>query len=395
MKLLKKNQSGFTLMEVVTAVGIVAIMALVVMNAKRTSDKTMSVVQRNNDINEVIQYLTTELSKQEVCEKNFSTKAVAASYTSLVDRNGTTIFQTGPYNSVNANGGQKFALNIVSIATTAGGGNKMNLTVTYKLTAKLWEAARANETFVIPINVYLTNGAISSCYSDLQSALATAVSAACQGNGAKYINPDASYPYGHCEHEIALTVGGTPQAPVSNVFSCPAGQVLQNIDTSANKMSFTCVAVTANSAACPAFSYVKGYNADGTLNCQDVRTIFPNSGFMVIRGTTLVVQNISCPGGNTILRKINADGSLDCVNPRLSQACPPNYYAGGGVNPDGSVTCVPAGNSACSAGMYIKSIDAAGTVSCAYPYIPGSCAAGTVMNGLDASGNVTCVTNPP
>lgn len=383
-------------MEIMVSLGISSVLVMVIMNAQKTSEESLGNIKRNNDVNELIQFLTAELSKDEVCQRNFGGSPIAKTYTSLVNKQGATILAPGGYNTETKQGGTKANLNIVSIVTAAGTGSKMNLTVTYRQLVKGWENASANETFMIPINVFLKSGLINSCYSDLQSALELAVQAACQGEGAKWYAADATYPYGHCEHEIELkNMAGTVLPPSGGAFSCPAGQVLRNIDTANGKMSFQCTTIGTTSA-CPAWSYLKGTLSTGAPDCVDVRTMFPNSGFMVVRGNTLTVQNLDCNtvGAGRVLQRINSDGSLVCVNPRLSVSCPANQYATGGVNADGTVTCTYAGNSACAAGQYITQISAAGAVTCTYPTIPGSCSGNNVMYGIDASGVMTCVAVP-
>lgn len=396
MKWKKNLKKGFSIVEIMVALGISSVLVLAIMNAQKISEESMGNIKRNNDINELIQFLTAELSKDEVCQKNFGNKAIVNSYSSIINKQGGTILATGAYNPETKQGGTKSNINIVSMATSAGTGNKMNLTVTYRQLVKGWENASTNETFVLPINVYLKNGLINSCYSDLQSTLELAVQAACQGEGAKWYAADTTYPYGRCEHEIELkNAAGTVVPPSSGAFTCPSGQVLRNIDTSNGKMTFECTTVGTNSA-CPVWSYLRGMNTDGSPNCVDIRTMFPNSGFMVVRNNALVVQTLDCNtvGTGRVLQRINTDGTLVCVNPRLSVSCPVNQYASGGVNADGTVTCSYAGNSACAAGLYIREITSAGSVNCAYPYVPGSCAAGSVMNGIDTSGVMTCATVP-
>lgn len=396
MKWFRREQKGFTLMEVMVALGISSVLVMAIMNAQKTSEESMGNIKRNNEINELIQTLTAELSKDEVCSRNFAGFGIARTGITLVNKQGGTLLATGPYSPETKQGGTKANLNIVSIATSAGTGSKMNLTVTYRQLVKGWENPSANETFVLPINVYLKNALITSCYSELQTTLELAVQAACQGEGARWYAADTTYPYGRCEHEVEIkNAAGTVLPPTAGAFACPAGQVLRNINTSVGKMSFECTTIGTNSA-CPAWSYLRGMNSDGTPNCVDIRTLFPNAGFMVVRGGTLTVQTLDCNvyGAGRVLQRINADGSLVCVNPRLSVNCPENQYASGGINADGTVTCSYAGDSSCAAGQYIKEITAAGSVVCGWPYVPGSCGAGTVANGMDSSGNLTCVAVP-
>lgn len=396
MKKILKSNSGFTLVEIMTALGIMSVLVIIIMNAQKLSVNATGDLKRNNEVNNLIQLLTSELSRDEVCLKNFKGDAIASGgVASIVNRSGNAII------TQNSNYGEE--LRILTITTAAGaanvigGGNKMNLTVNYQPRVK---AAEPNPPpagkFVIPINVFLTAGTINSCYSNLQSAMEMAVQYACTGTGARYYAPDVTYKYGRCEHEVEIkNAAGVVVPPVAGSFSCPAGELLFNINTSQNKMSFECKKVGDASApiTCPAWFYLKGIDTNGAAICEDVRTLFPNAGFMVIRAGSFVVQNIDC-GPVSILQRIDAAGNPVCINPRLNYACPVNQYATG-VDAAGNVTCSYSSNkNACGAGTYMTTINTVGDVGCSYGTLNPACGGGQVINGISAGGTATCVAFP-
>jgi prepilin-type N-terminal cleavage/methylation domain-containing protein len=403
----KNGQRGFSLIELMTTLGIMSVFIMVIMNAQKSSMNSTGDLKRNIEINNLIQVLTSELSREDTCasvyinspsppaDVNFKNKLVTrGSITSITNKNGNAIItRFTPYGS---------EVNILEISSAAGAGSHMNLTVNYQAVVKVGENAKPAEKFIIPINVFAVLDSfgvarINSCYSDLQTSLELAVHAACQGTGAKWYAADATYTFGHCEHEVELkNEAGGVITPVAGAFSCPVGQVLRNIDTTNNKMSFQCTTIS-TTTSCPAWFYLAGINADGSSNCVDVRTLFPNSGFMVIRSGVYSVQNIGIPICDTskILQSINSDGSLNCINPRLSRNCPVNQFASG-IDASGNVICsYSSDQNACSGGMYMKAIDSVGNVNCGYPTLTTSCGGGQVMTGIDASGAVICAANPP
>lgn len=398
------------MVELMTALGIMAVFVLVIMNAQKQSLTTTQSLKVNNEVNNLIQILTAELSREDVCSQNFLNKSLdQASIASIVNKSGQVIIsQNAAYGS---------EIDIKTISTTHGTGTpsennlntnyKMYITVNYQRHKYPFEKTTPPiDKFTVPINAAVagnppatpSSASIISCYSDLQTALQLAVQYACQGNTSRYFSPDATYPYGHCEHEVGMVQGAsaTTVTPSGGGFSCPAGQVLQKVDTSSQKMTFACMPTTGASLTCPTWNYLSGISSTGTAICTDVRTIFPNSGFMVIRSGSLVVQDLSAAcSPDKVLTKIDAAGNPVCVNPRLAMTCPTNQYVSS-VNADGTVTCSYSSNqNACSAGLYITAIDSAGNVTCSYPTLTPGCSAGQVMNGINSSAAITCVANPP
>lgn len=394
----RKLNLGFTLLELMVTLGIVSALLLVVMNGKKLAINSAGDLKRNNEINNLIQLLTSELSREEVCTKNFFNKPVVrVSISSIVNKSGNPIInQNSPY-------GDELSILAIdsSIASSTPTGSvfssayKMNLTINYQPRAKTTEIIPPSK-FFIPINVFLVNGFIKSCYSDIQSSLELAVQYACQGNGAKYYPPDGAYKYGRCEHEIEIKrADGSVITPVAGAFVCPAGQLLRNIDTSQNKMSFECGTIgPGNTITCPAWSYLRGIKTDGTADCVDVRTIFASSGFVVFRSGAFQIQNMSCDP-NEILQSFNPDGSPHCVNPRLDYTCPVNKYVTG-IDASGNAICSYSSNqNACAGGMHMISMDTLGNVTCDYGRLSSGCSAGQVMTGIDGSAAAICAPNPP
>ncbi|MBC7427780.1 MAG: hypothetical protein H7336_04150 [Bacteriovorax sp.] len=402
--------SGFTLIELMTTLGIMSFLVIVIMNSQSLSIRATGDLKRNNEVNSLIALVTSELSREEVCARNFNGKAIGAAFTQLLNKNLNASYPI-PIISQNTQYGEE--LKILTMTTAAVGTlNKMNLTVNYQPKAHLNDKiAPAAGAFVIPINVFLDpfTGLIKSCYSDLQSALELAVQYSCNSGAANqaslYVAKDSTYKYGHCEYAVEIkdkvgtVLSPDVSAPPASVFSCPAGQLLKNINTSTYKMSFECEAVGTAAApiTCPNWSYLKGIDSAGAPICVDLRTIFPSTGFVVNRSNSYYIQNIDCvasAGAGTILQRINPDGSLVCVDPRLTITCGVNQYVA--TDASGNRICsYSSDQNACSAGMYMTAIDSVGNVTCGYPTLTPGCGGGQLVVGINSSAAFVCAANPP
>jgi len=399
MKNLKK-QSGFSLAELMVSLGIASAITLLVMSTIKLSSNTKKTLERTTEVNSLIQKVTAELSRKEVCEKNFKPNAPITTITpTAVPQNLVSITNKSGKAIITANTNYGELIRPITTITYSGvvsGNNprlfKMNVVVGYQPVADSGQTITPKQ-FSIPINVFLdANGRIDTCYADIQSLLEKAVENSCQGNGATYYAKDATYVYGHCEHEAEIRDSANNVA-----LTCPAGELLQAVDvTTSNpdgKMIFRC-AKFSTATSCPAWNYLKGVDTNGNAICEDIRTLFPASGFAVLRNGTYSVQNISCPAGQ-ILQRIDASNNVVCVNPRLNYTCPVGQYVTG-IDASGSPICSYASNqNACSAGYYMTRIDSVGNVTCALPALNGSCSGNNVITGVDASGTVICSPNQP
>jgi hypothetical protein len=299
--------------------------------------------------------------------------------------------------------------NIVSIsyggaASTSTKTNlrKVILTVAYQVKQKVVSATIPQRQFEIPINMYVdAAGNIDTCHSDTKDLIAKAVEASCKGNTSQYWPPDVAMPYGHCEHEVIVLDSAGTQVP-----ACPVGELLQMVTEPANavppptgaKLTFKCSKLNTAGAlpSCPAWSYMKGVGTDGSAICEDIRTIFPNTGVMTIQtGGTYVAMNIGCPTNQVLQRLDPATGSPICVNPSINYPCPPGQYVQD-INALGQANCAYAADrNVCLAPNFISAIDSAGNVTCSPPAFTGSCPGDLVATGVDVYGNLICGLNQP
>ena len=395
----KNNKSGFTLVELLVSIGATSLIALAISGALKQSSNAKNSLYRTTEVNSLIQLVTSQLGRKEICETNFKNLIPTSSpknLTSLKYKTGADIISVGVRPEADKNYADYSVESYESITysgsmSTGADANlfKMDVVVSFKVRAAGLKQA-STEQFSIPVNVYLNlAGAIETCFSDVQSSLEVAVKLACTGTGAKWYAKDLEYPYGRCEH-IAEIVDSLNNV----VIACPPGELLKLIETSANKMTFQCAKLTTTST-CPAWNYMRGVNSDGSANCLDVRTVFPNAGFAVIRTGVYTVQNISCPN-DRILQQIAADGTPICINPRLNYNCPVGQYVQSINSVTGDPVCGFASNmNVCSGVNFMTAIDSTGSVTCGAPRTIGTCGPQEVITGITASGNVICAYNQP
>lgn len=382
---------GFTMAELMVTLGIASIILIVIINSQKSAMLATGDLQVASEVNNLIQRMTSELSRAETCSKNFvGLSPTQASISAIKTKSGNAnIIAVGPYGN---------DLNIDSISTTVSNittlssGSKattMNLTVNYTPRKK------SQQKFIVPISVFMDNtgNTIKSCYSDLQFYLKQAVMYACRGNGAKWIPATGTSDIGKCEHIVELKdEADAVQAPTGGTFLCPNGQFLQKVDTTSNQFTFKCA--TVSTTPCGPWEYLESIDANGVSVCRDIRSIFKNSGVMVIQAGTYQTFSIACPA-NKILQSISGAGTVNCVNPNLNYTCPENQFATG-VDASGNVTCSYSTNSnVCNSGTtYITAIDSSGNVTCSTGALAGGCAPTQVATGLDATGKMICINMP-
>ena len=386
MKIFNKN-FGFTLVEMMVAVGVSSLVILAVINAQKNSINSQGRFKVDSEINNIIQTITVNLGKGDTCLKNFNGKPVTqAAIAALFVPNKI---------SANAKYGEEVMVNVIS--TVPGAANVMLLTVNYTPRNK------TASQFTIPIDISVSGGLINSCHSNLEIALQDAVKFACQGTGAQWIAGGGAS-IGSCEHiAVMKDFGGAivaPNAVTGDIF-CPTGQYLKQIDVSdpgnLKAWTFRCSTVTSGGGLpCLNWQYLRGINADGSNNCVDIRTFFAaGAGIVVLQsGVYKSVPALTCPA-NQILQSISAAGTANCVDPSVQPNCAVNQYVKGIDAVTGVVQCAYSINSdVCAVGTYMNAVDVLGNVICVSGALPSSCASNQVMTGITAAGVAICAAMP-
>jgi prepilin-type N-terminal cleavage/methylation domain-containing protein len=395
------NNFGFTLVETMVAIGISSVLILALINAQKNIARNTGTVGTASELDSLIQFTASELSRTATCERNFIGKNVVnppGSLPPLVNKSNQSFLATGQFGK---------ELNIISIETLDGGSvgtpidaststtRIMNLKISYNFTS---EVPPVPKNFIIPINVFLdnSNNLITSCYSDVQFLLKEAVKASCKmaGIGAKYNPPTGVNDIGTCERSAKLS--DSTGATITNSGNCPAGELLQRVDNGTGAIIFKCGKVSAGKT-CTAWQYLDKVDGSSS-NCRDIRSLFSGQpvGFTVIENGTYRAFALACFPGQ-VMKGIKPGGGADCLDPQKSYGCSPGYYIDK-INDDQTAHCAPVGDPATVCGGstdFITRINSDGTITCGSTAVTPTCAAGTqYISGINASGNAVCSAMP-
>lgn len=420
MKKNLRNHSGFTLVELLLAAGVVGVVSLIAFTSLRSSIQTGGSVYVTSESTYLKNLVVANLSNNFACENTFKGFSPTRAIVVLKDKRNT------PFLSVNnkfGEGKRDDIITVTGISSTVvpGSSNNLTLKVTYDIDNTL-KGNRPKNTNSFTLNVFYrldtATGLIDNCLVNYSSLMKDAVKASCQGNAAYYepvetlsVADQANFPSGRCTHRIHVlnnTGAGSDAAVVAGTVACPAGQFLVDVSTpSANPHDhqpvFKCQAMQ---ASCAAGTYLQGIQSNGTPICKSMVTLMGeappaspalavadgNAVNIVTVATTKGYQgiNLNC-GTNQVLRKVNADGTPDCVNKVITGSCPPGEFIWD-VSASGAVSCriMPKSSATCGSGSYIHTIFANGSFSCATNTFATDCGPTGAIRGVAANGAVTC-----
>ena len=218
-----KNAKGFTLVEVMTALGIMSILVMVIMRAQQSAMTSTGDLRVTSEVNNLYQTLTTELSRVETCNANFQNKPNGYVPTFITNKSGVKVIQN------NTAYGQE--IDITTMAVTVAG-NVWNLRVNYipHLKDPITKVTVAPRFFVIPITVYLDGaGSVKSCFSDVQSLIEKAIQNSCDTTNSVY-TPGVGAVLGTCNSDFVVKSSAAATVPlVGSTYLCPAGEFLQKV----------------------------------------------------------------------------------------------------------------------------------------------------------------------
>jgi prepilin-type N-terminal cleavage/methylation domain-containing protein len=402
--IIKKNKKGFSLVEVMISIGIMSILTYIVMSGQQTAIKTIGEFKAKTEVDQLIQTLTSNLSRVDICTQNFAGKTISqASIASIIDVAKPTpnkiITRMSPY-------GQEIIIDEIStelnaaknFAGTGTGGTQMQLRVKYRPNLK----GTAIENFVIPINVFTVDGTknaasvIKNCFSDVRAMLEIAVRNACDTNNSVYTAGSGST-LGTCNSDFQVqNAASVAIAPSGSNYFCPAGQLLQKVAQGSTSPTWVYKCVTVPTGSCTAWQYIESFDpTTGNVVCKDIRNLTTwaaGTGIMVVQSGVYKLINVSCPAG-WVLQSISAAGSGNCVDPKISYACPVNQYVISINHATGQPVCgnvvTPTG---CAGGSFVTALNSDGSVNC--KSASSGCGGGQYVSGINGAGDVVCATMP-
>jgi len=395
------THKGFTLAEIMVALGIMSATVLVITSIQNQSIKSTKDARRTQAVNELIQLMTAELTKLDVCKSNFQGKDFSTLQTIADLKNSYGKTMLAPATS--------YIDDMIKVDQITGikTGNKLKITVKYSTQKTVEATTPAQSSFSIDLNVFAdATNVIYSCFSDRDDAIKKAVEAACSGPGATYTSTAGTY--GTCVHKIKLKDSANidvtaVDASPTRTFTCPVGEMLGSVEVAAGGYRILkCKKFEVNNV-CGNWEYMSGVDANGNAVCSKILDLpgAGTTGFVAHNGTNYITfTSLTCPAGK-VLRGISIAGSVvtpNCIDPYLTKNCTQAGYYAVSTNDDGSLNCQPyPNNNACAGGQtnYASAVDAVGVVTCTAPTLTGGCGAGQAVVSTTSGGAVTCGSLPP
>lgn len=401
---MRERMKGFSLAEVMIAIGILGAVSLGVMRLVRMQSDQQKKSETEFELNTVFTNLTQHLQNSESCRTTLSALGnitTNKNITQIKNRNGSVIYEINkPYGGRNATSGpvviEKMEildtllspLTITPSVITAGntGHGQLVLNITFRRDSKMVTGLKKISR-TLPLSVELNSSyTVTKCFTAYENATESAMAVACDSIKGSF-NPATDM----CE----LTAFSFP----SNVTDfLPPDDPSMAISTDYLQSALNNTSDPTRTRFNMERRYVNttGDTMTGELNLSTSgkKTTSEN-----IRATTQVCvegrcrdfTRKECPAGQILLR-INGDGSIAC---KSLGVCPANQYLSG-LNADGSAKCVALNGATCPAGQYVVSIAANGSVTCAAvnPRPNISCPAGQYIEQISASWVPTCRVTP-
>lgn len=426
-----KNNSGFTLVEMIVAAGLSSIIVFVAYTALKDSKGVVHTSVVAGEATFIKNQLIAHLGDPEVCNANFEGQDITrVNIPSLFRRQRVTgvpdTFTNVNFVALNQSYGEsavntitvtniRTALTLLQAAPPVYNNKSMTVTVDYNIRNSLKRSSgKTNSSVSIEVAIArdTTGLKVKSCFADVAGMIKSAIEYSCEGNGATFDTNAGTY--GTCTHN-RLEVLNEASAVVTPI--CPAGQFLYEVTStkgttglpvtaaSAGVTRYRCRTFSTITPSCASGEFMKGVNANGSPSCVAISTFLasiPNgSAISTIPGGYQKVT-MNCATTDEVLRRIDSSGNPVCVHKVIVGSCPVDNYITG-INTNGTPTCAkfPKNAATCPAGYYLKNVNSDGSIpagGCAQLTINANCpGANDVMTAIDSAGNATCLTylNPP
>jgi prepilin-type N-terminal cleavage/methylation domain-containing protein len=399
---LTKNtkMAGFSLMEIMVTVALLGALALAVINQVKLANDTKKSSSESTIIRGLTDRLAVELNKQEVCTKNFKNVDTTATKTfnaneTILGADGTVLITNGETYGKKQNGVSKSAsdastVKVQGIVLTPNPDDleQMILKITFTKKTGALSVFSLPQKVNLPITVIKNGNLIDYCYNDITSSIQSAIRLSCSGNSDIYVNdpadPATNPPYGACFHNVDDSGCGTNKFIQSLTFDGSAGKD--------SKLKFGCSGLKTQ---CPAGQVIKGFNVDGSPNCDFP---LPNcaAGQIMIKssgGPYICLPTNSGCSGLTAIKSFNADGTVTCAQFYPQKSCAGLVTS---ISPSSIACSSNVKPTTCANGEFVAAFDSAGTAICKrFVQYPDSCgveADGTLrgITGLGPDGKITC-----
>lgn len=397
-----KNSNGFSLMEIMVAAGLLAVISVAVMQMNKTMSRGQATAEVKMEAIEIKRQVITTLSDKRACEHTLKGRNLGDTIDVIKNSNNVDLFKVG-----NKYGNRALELAEIRIEDDGDLGSGMRQGKLYVKFNSLKKAAyggseKSFET-LIQVKAAGPTAIIDECFEDSTGVISTANETTCLAIGGVWDSATSTCTISHFVKKSGDTMTGALTTPQLNTDNATInGPATATTVTTTDKITApqfcsgsNCKAINELALAnqsCPAGQVSHGVKADGTLDCKALQC--PSSQYFA--GLDSSNNPIcrphptnTCPT-NQYVTKVNSDGTVDCAAlPTTASATCPSGQVLQSVS-GGIPTCVDNGDlgglkgSTCPDGEMVKGFSSSGSLICA----PAS-AGGTPINCFGSWGTCT------
>lgn len=357
---------GFSLVEVMVAVGITGILSLVVAQMMKNQNEVMTHSEAKGEELEIYSQIRTVLARKDACEATFKGSSMGDQLSVIRNSSTNIVFEVGNTYGNRALKLDGLILKNQNIPTSGGLGEAILEIKTTRLKKDNGQKEMTRE-IMLQVNAD-ASGTVIECYSQINNTIETAKAEMCEAIKGIY-DPST----GLCDLNCISAPGVSNEAISSEC-----------LDTS-----------LANERQISNNSYVNvgGDTMTGKLDVQaDIQTenLLSDNKICIGSNCRSTFANQACATGQ-VVSKVNSNGTLECAN----ITCPSQDEFFVGISASGDVLCKPFPTETCPADHYVKKVHNDGSVHC--EEVPESekvsgqdCPSGQMVSGIDTNGNLKC-----
>lgn len=402
---LKKKMLGFTIAEIMMAVGIMAAVSIGVMHLVRIQNEQQVRSDTDFEINRLVTDISQHMQNSESCRStlaalgNIKTNKVL---TQIRNRSGGIIYGINtPYGGKLATSGPVIITNMELAENSADtpfvitpdpiiagqeGHGQLTLSLTFRRDSKMINGLKS-VTKYLPLSVELNSSyTVTKCYSAYQNALESAASLSCDSIKGSFNPVDNTCVLTDFS---SLSLLPTDYLPPDDPSMGISTEFLRKALDNTDDITTTRFNMTRRFVNVPGDTMTGNLSVTPTVTAQNLRANLQICTSGGTRCRDFTPQ--SCPVG-TVMVGLNANGSINCRGIAL---CPTNQYFAG-FDASGVRKCLPVMGATCPAGQYVSKIDANGTVTCstlsARPNV--ACPVGQYIRAISSSWVPTCIPVP-
>ncbi len=411
------SKKGFSLVEIMVAVGLMGGLSMVTMHIAQEANKTKTDLTIDADILELQSNITTVLNDRASCIKSLDGLTVSSGSSVQVSEIYREV-KTSMNDQVIAKIGEKYNNNSIEItdmqleefsSSVAGYSHALVVTIDRLKGLKGANSAKKSEfKITIPLVLIKKGTEIAACYADVESEKEEAAAIFCAASGGEW-DSSATTPCDLFATVVKAAATATPPGAFQFINQLEL-KAVPTVTVAAAAFQYELVATYQNYGfsvvACDPNQYVTGFNDDGSLICEAYcpdRSYFfsgidANNKAICRRMDPLVVP---IPGAVlgivTGFQAVPAAGTPISFTRHNIDCTSTQYYRGKTSAIDNG--CVTAPDSVCPDEQYANAIGinpAATPVATCEPIqdvaVDPSCATGEYATGFDANGHLTCAT---